>query len=117
MVSPRVDGLVRREAQRPPVAQSRDAVDDVGIVERLVVKDVVVGLTLHARYTPSQCSHDTNAVLNLVINAFRSGLFGWFRRKEVESSAAVGLCCMHEAPVHCLLGFLFGKNNAEALGR
>ena len=31
--------------------------------------------------------------LNLVINAFSSGLLGaWFRRKEVESAAAVGLC-------------------------
>jgi len=30
--------------------------------------------------------------LNLVINAFSSGLLGaWYRRKEVESSAAVGL--------------------------
>jgi len=48
--------------------------------------------------------------LNLVVNAFSLGLLGaWFRRKEVESAAAVGLCCTHNAPVHCLLGFLFRK--------
>jgi len=46
--------------------------------------------------------------LNLVINAFSSGLLGaWFRINEVESAAAVGLCCKHNAPVRCLLGFLF----------
>jgi len=49
--------------------------------------------------------------LNLVIDAFRlQGCWGaWFRRKEVESAAGVGLCCMHSAPVRCLLGFLFCK--------
>jgi len=48
--------------------------------------------------------------LNLVINAFSSGLLGaWFRRKEVESAAAVRLCCTHNAPVRCLLVFLFCK--------
>ena len=48
--------------------------------------------------------------LNLVINAFSSVLLeAWFRRKEVESAAGVGLCCMHNAAVHCLLGFLFCK--------
>jgi len=43
--------------------------------------------------------------LNLVINALSSGLLGaWFRRKEVESAAAVGLCCTHNAcaPMRCL---------------
>jgi len=30
-------------------------------------------------------------------------------RKEVDSAAAVGLCCTHNALVHCLLGFLFRK--------
>jgi len=45
--------------------------------------------------------------LNLVINAFSSGLLGrWARfwRKEVKSAAAVGLCCMHNAraPMCCL---------------
>jgi len=33
----------------------------------------------------------------------------WFRRKKVKSAAEVGLCCMHNAAVHCLLGFLFRK--------
>ena len=48
--------------------------------------------------------------LNLVINAFSSGLLGaWFRINEVESAAAVGLHCTHSAPVRCLLGFLFRK--------
>jgi len=32
-----------------------------------------------------------------------------FRRKEVNSAAAVGLCHMHNAAVRCLLGFLFRK--------
>jgi len=46
--------------------------------------------------------------LRLVINAFTLGLLGaWFRRKEVDSAAAVRLCCTHKTPVHCLLGFLF----------
>jgi len=43
--------------------------------------------------------------LNLVINALSSGLLGaWFRRKEVEGAAAVGLCCTHivRAPMRCL---------------
>jgi len=44
------------------------------------------------------------------------GLLGaWFRRKKVDSAAAVGLCCAHNWPVRCLLGFLFRK--AEALDR
>jgi len=48
--------------------------------------------------------------LNLVINAFISGLLGsWFTINEVESTVAVGLCCTHNAPVRCLLGFLFCK--------
>jgi len=44
--------------------------------------------------------------LNLIINAFSSGLLvaygSW--RKEVESGAAVGLCCMRNAcaPMRCL---------------
>ena len=48
--------------------------------------------------------------LSLVINAFSLGLLGArFRRKEVESAAAVGLSCNHKAPVRCLLGFLCRK--------
>jgi len=48
--------------------------------------------------------------LNLVINAFSSVLLeAWFRRKQVESAAVVGLCCTHSAPVRCLLGFVFRK--------
>jgi len=39
-----------------------------------------------------------------------AGLLGaWFRRKEVESTAGVGLCCTHSAPLCCLVGFLFRK--------
>jgi len=35
---------------------------------------------------------------NLVINAFSLGLLeAWFRRKEVKSTTAVGLCCTHKA--------------------
>jgi len=34
-----------------------------------------------------------------------------------ESAAEVGLCYTHNAPVRCLLGFLFRKGNAEALDR
>jgi len=33
----------------------------------------------------------------------------WFRRKEVESVAVVGLCCTHKAPMRCLMGFLLPK--------
>jgi len=45
-----------------------------------------------------------------MINAFNLELFGaWFRRKEVESAVAVGLCCLRNAPVHCLVGFPFRK--------
>jgi len=43
--------------------------------------------------------------LNLVINAFRSRLLKEsFRRKEVESAAAVGLRCAHNAcaPMCCV---------------
>jgi len=48
--------------------------------------------------------------LNLVTNAFSSGLLGaWFSRKEVQSAAEVGLCCTHNALVRCLLVFLFRK--------
>ena len=48
--------------------------------------------------------------LNLVINAFSWGLLGaWFRINEVESAAEVGLCCTHNPPVCCILGFLFRK--------
>jgi len=34
-------------------------------------------------------------------------LGAWFKRKEVDSAAAIGLRCMHNAAVRCLLGFLF----------
>jgi len=44
--------------------------------------------------------------LNLVINAFSLRLLvgAWFRRKEAESAATVGLCCTHSAcaPMRCL---------------
>jgi len=52
--------------------------------------------------------HDS---LSLVINAFsyRDCWGAWFRRKEVDNAAEVGLRCMHNAPVRCLLGFLFRK--------
>jgi len=36
--------------------------------------------------------------------------------REVGSTAAVGLCCMHKAPVRGLL-FPISQGNAEALGR
>jgi len=41
----------------------------------------------------------------------------WFTRKEVDSAVAAVLCCTHNAPVCCILGFLFRKTqgNAEAL--
>ena len=56
--------------------------------------------------------------LNLVINAFAWGLCGaWFRRKEVDSAVAVGLCCTHKAPVRCLLGIPLSQCNAETLDR
>jgi len=49
--------------------------------------------------------------LSLVIKAFSNRDYrgAWFRRKELDSAAAVGLCCTHNAPVRCLLGFLFCK--------
>jgi len=47
--------------------------------------------------------------LNLVINAFSSGLLGGMVQEKVDSAAAVALCCTHNAPVRCLLGFLFRK--------
>jgi len=54
--------------------------------------------------------------LNRVINAFSSGLLGaWFRRKEVESAAAVGLCCTkHQCTV---FWFPLSQSNAEVLDR
>jgi len=57
--------------------------------------------------------------LNLVINAFSSGLLGGMVRiNEVKSAAEVGLFCTHSAPVHCLLGFLLIlQGYAEALDR
>jgi len=48
--------------------------------------------------------------LNLVINAFRSGLFGGMAEKKKGSAAAVGLCCTHNVSMCCLL-----QGNAEAL--
>jgi len=49
-------------------------------------------------------------LLNFVISAFSSGLLGaWFRINEVKSAAEVGLCCTPNAPVCCLLGYLFHK--------
>jgi len=56
--------------------------------------------------------------LSLVINAFSYGLLGaWFRRKEVDSATAVGLCYMHNAPVRqcTVFWFLISQGNAEAL--
>jgi len=43
--------------------------------------------------------------INLIISVFSSGLLqALFKRKEVESAAAVELCCMHNAcaPLCCL---------------
>jgi len=40
--------------------------------------------------------------LNLVVNVFSSGCWGaWFKRKEVQTATAVGLCCMHNEHVYC----------------
>ena len=50
--------------------------------------------------TPKFCNHCVQ--LGAVVGA-------WFRRKEIESIAAVGLCCKHNASVRYLLGFLFRK--------
>jgi len=52
--------------------------------------------------------------LNLVIIVFSLGLLGaWFKRKEFESSAAVGLFCMHKAPVLLVSGFPLSQGNAD----
>jgi len=64
-------------------------------------------------------THTDDAVwlpINHAVNAFspQDCWVPWFRRKEVENAAGVGLCCTHSAPVRCLLAFLF-RNNAEAL--
>jgi len=52
--------------------------------------------------------HDS---LNLVINAlsYRDCRERGSGERKVDSAAAVGLCCMHNAPVRCLLGFLFRR--------
>jgi len=47
--------------------------------------------------------------LSLVINAFSYWGHGSGERKDFDSVAAVGLCCTHNTPVHCLLGSLFRK--------
>jgi len=52
--------------------------------------------------------------LRLVINAFSHRVCwdlgaAWFRTKEVDGAAAVGVCCTHNTSVRCLLGFLFRK--------
>ena len=49
--------------------------------------------------------------LSFVINAFsyRDSRGDCSGEKEVDSAAAVGLCCTHNAPVRCLQGFLFRK--------
>jgi len=49
--------------------------------------------------------------LSLVTNAFsyRDCWGHGSGEKEVSSAAAVGLYCMHNAPVRCLLGFLFRR--------
>jgi len=53
--------------------------------------------------------------LNIVINAFSFELLGtWFRINEVESAAAVELCCTHNA---LSSGFPLSQGNAEALDR
>ena len=49
--------------------------------------------------TPKSCNH--------CVQIEASG--AWFRRKLIESTATVGLCCTHKAPVGCHLGFLFCK--------
>jgi len=50
-----------------------------------------------------------NLVLN-VLNTFGLGFGeGHGSGERKSSTAAVGLCCMHKAPVRCLLGFLFRK--------
>ena len=54
--------------------------------------------------------------LNRVINSFISGMLGaWFTINEVESAAEVGLCCTHNAPVRCLLSFLFHKVGKQSI--
>ena len=58
-----------------------------------------------------------NDSLNFVVNALSSGLLGaWFRRKEVESAAAVGLCCTHNAPL-LSSEFPISPGSAEPLNR
>jgi len=47
--------------------------------------------------------------LSLNAISYRDCWVARFRREEVNSAAAVGLCHMHNAAVRCLLGFLFRK--------
>jgi len=54
--------------------------------------------------------------LNIVTNAFSSGLLGaWFKRKEVESAAAVGTVLHAQCTSALSSGFLLSQGNAEAL--
>jgi len=60
---------------------------------------------------------DTRFIRTLLYDSLKScnkcvqlGLLGaLFRRKEVDSAGAVGLCYMHSSSVRCLLGFFFRK--------
>ena len=48
--------------------------------------------------------------LSFVINAFSyRDCWGMVQMKEVDSAAAVGLCCTRNALMRCLLCFLFRK--------
>ena len=47
--------------------------------------------------------------LNLVINAYSSGLLAGMVQDKRSRERCIGLCCTHNAPVRCLPGFLFRK--------
>ena len=74
--------------------------------------------TQERTFCSARIRQGTDLLTELYITELLQGLLeAWFRRKELDSAAAVGRCCMHNASLHGLLGFLFRKGNAEALDR
>jgi len=53
--------------------------------------------------------YDSLKSCNQCVHSARGCWGAWFKINEVQSAAEARLCCMHNAPVRCLLGFLFRK--------
>ena len=84
--------------------QDRQRTDSIGLLvhcQKSTIRCLILQFLTHD--SQSCCSKRLPKSCNQCVQLGAVG-GAWFRRKEVESAAAVGLCCVHNAcaPMRCL---------------